>query len=97
MSRRVNISESTKAALAAAKARGAQGAVIGRARGSKAVMANTQAFAERLRPVLVELASLSANAAAQELDRRGYATPRGGEWTAHSVINVRARLAGAAA
>ena len=42
--------------------------------------------------MLDELDGLSANAAAQELDRRGYATARGGKWTAHSVINVRARL-----
>jgi hypothetical protein len=48
-----------------------------------------QAFAERLRPALVEL---SANAAAQELDRRGYATARGGKWSAHAVITARARL-----
>jgi hypothetical protein len=34
-----------------------------------------QAFAERLRPALVELAELSANAAAQELDRRGATRP----------------------
>jgi hypothetical protein len=51
-----------------------------------------QAFAERLRPALVELAELSANAAAQELDRRGYATARGGKWSAHAVITARAWL-----
>jgi hypothetical protein len=44
-----------------------------RARGSAASAANAQAFAERLRPVLVELEGLSVNAAAKELDRRGYA------------------------
>ena len=96
------ISQRTKAALAAAKARGkrlgnpkgteVQGADKGRQRGAVTIAANAQAFAERLRPVLAELANLSANAAAAELDRRGYATPRGGKWTAHSVINVRARL-----
>jgi hypothetical protein len=57
-------------------------------------VASAQAYAERLRPVLAELAGMSANAAAAELDRRGYATPRGGKWTAHTVINVRARLEG---
>ncbi len=39
-----------------------------------------------------ELTNLSANAAAAELTRRGYPTPRGGKWTAGKVINVRARL-----
>ena len=49
-------------------------------------------FAADLRPVLDELTDLSANAAAAELTRRGYPTPRGGKWTAGKVINVRARL-----
>lgn len=99
------ISQRTKAALAAAKARGTrlgkpkgykvQRADVGRVRGTASVVAGAQAYAERLRPVLVELAHLSANAAAAELDRRGYATPRGGKWTAHTVINVRSRLGAA--
>ena len=98
------ISKRTRAALAAAKARGTKlgkpkgyqpkGADVGRERGRASLVANAQAFAERLRPVLAELADMSANAAAAELDRRGYATPRGGKWTAHTVINVRARLEG---
>jgi DNA invertase Pin-like site-specific DNA recombinase len=97
------ISERTKAALDTLKASGVRlgnpkgteipGAEAGRARGRAISTANAQAFAERLRPVLVELADLSANAAAIELDRRGFATARGGKWTARAVINVRARLA----
>jgi DNA invertase Pin-like site-specific DNA recombinase len=97
------ISQRTKAALAAAKARGVklgnptgtevQGAQVGRARGSAANAASAQAFAERLRPVLSELEGLSANAAAGELGRRGYATPRGGKWTAGHVLTARKRLA----
>jgi hypothetical protein len=59
---------------------------------SDLTVANADAFAERLRPILAELAGLSANAAAQELDCRGYATARGGKWTAGGVINLRARL-----
>jgi DNA invertase Pin-like site-specific DNA recombinase len=96
------ISQRTKAALAAAKARGVklgnlkgtevQGAQVGRTRGSAANAANAQAFAERLRPVLSELEGLSANAAAGELGRRGDATPRGGKWTAGHVLTARKRL-----
>ena len=56
------------------------------------VAASAQAFAERQRPVLAELTELSANAAAAELDRRGFATARGGKWSARSIISVRARL-----
>jgi DNA invertase Pin-like site-specific DNA recombinase len=97
------ISERTKAALKAAKARGqrlgqAKGYQVPsdaetRKRGTEATKAGAAAFAARLRPVLEELEGLSANAAAQELARRGYATPRGGQWTARAVLNARARLA----
>lgn len=96
------ISARTKAALAAAQARGTRlgkpkgyqpkGAAVGRERGVASLVANAQAFAERLRCGVVELSDLSANAAAVELDRRGYATSRGGKWTARSVIDLRRRL-----
>jgi DNA invertase Pin-like site-specific DNA recombinase len=99
---RTAISERTKAALAAAQARGqrlgkpkgyrVKNADVGRVRGTAAAVANADAFAERLRPILAEIAGLSANAAAQELECRGYATARGGKWTAGGVINLRARL-----
>jgi|tagenome__1003787_1003787.scaffolds.fasta_scaffold20536093_4 hypothetical protein len=69
-----------------------QGAEVGRTRGTAATVANAQAQAERLRPVLAELNHLSANATAAELARRGYATPRGGKWAAYSVIKLRNRL-----
>src|SRR4051812_36843986 len=59
------ISQRTKAALAAAKARGTRlgkpkgyqpkGAALGRERALVSVVANAQAYAERLRPVLAEL------------------------------------------
>ena len=58
------------------------------------IAASAEVFAERLRPVLAELTELSANAAAAELDRRGFATARGGKWSARSVINLRGRLEG---
>jgi DNA invertase Pin-like site-specific DNA recombinase len=96
------ISQRTKEALAAAKARGKRlGQPKGyqipsdhatRAKGSAANAANAKAFAERLRPTLTELEGLSANAAAKELDRRGIVTARGGKWSARSIISVRARL-----
>jgi DNA invertase Pin-like site-specific DNA recombinase len=96
------ISQRTKEALAAAKARGMRlGQPKGhqipsdhatRAKGSAVNVANAQAFAERLRPALTELEGLSANAAAKELDRRGIVTARGGKWSARSIISVRARL-----
>jgi hypothetical protein len=40
-----------------------------------------------------EFASLSAHAAADELDRRMVATPKGGKWHASPVLLVRERLA----
>ena len=99
------ISQRTKAALAAAKARGTRlgkpkgtkvpNAEIGCARSVETNMANAESFAQRMRPVLTELNELSARSAAQELERRGYATARGGKWSATLVIRTRARLGAA--
>ena len=97
------ISSRTKAASAAAKARGvrlgnaigndSEGRVeIGRVRGTAATAAKAKVFAERMRPVFDELAGLSASAAARELEQRGYATARGGKWSPLLVIRTRARL-----
>ena len=96
------ISERAKAALRAAKARGQRlgrpaGSIVprrdeGSKAGGAAMQVKADMFAADLRPVLDELTDLSANAAAAELTRRGYPTPRGGKWTAGKVINVRARL-----
>ena len=96
------ISERTKAALQAAKARGVQ---LGnptrlppkatpetRAKGSATNAQQAQAFAERLRPVLTELNGLSLRTVARELERRGIATVRGGKWTAGLVSTARKRL-----
>jgi len=50
-------------------------------------------LAELIRPLFEEdLASFSANAAAQELERRNIRTPRGGAWLAKQVIRLRQRL-----
>jgi DNA invertase Pin-like site-specific DNA recombinase len=87
---RALISQRTKAGLAQAKARGTK---LGNA---AQALANKVAAAERadvLRPLFAELAELSANAAAHELNRRGVTTSAGGKWTAVQVIRVRARLA----
>ena len=97
------ISERTKAALQAAKARGKKlgkpkgykirGATRAtRVRGAQTNTNNANTFAERLRSVFEELNELSANQAAAELDRRGIVTPRGGRWAARSVIALRTRL-----
>jgi DNA invertase Pin-like site-specific DNA recombinase len=97
------ISERTKAALAAAKARGVRlgnptrkpprATPESRAKGSATTAERALAFAERLRPVLAGFdVGLSANAQARELERRGIATAKGGKWSAGKVIAVRKRL-----
>ena len=60
--------------------------------GAAAAAERARAFAERMRPTLVRLAGLSANAAAKELTRRGFTTARGGLWSAGAVIAIRKRL-----
>jgi DNA invertase Pin-like site-specific DNA recombinase len=88
---RALISKRTKEGLAAAKAKGRK---LGGPRGQSE--ANKRAAVERaeaLRLVFAELAALSANAAAAELNARKVATPTGSPWSALTVIRVRARLA----
>jgi hypothetical protein len=65
--------------------------------GAAAAAERARAFAESLRPTLVPLAGLSANAAAKELTRRGFTTARGGCWSAGAVIAIRKRLEGESA
>jgi DNA invertase Pin-like site-specific DNA recombinase len=100
---RTKISERTKAALAAAKARGVK---LGNPHGPKpftaearqqaaeALRRGANARAQQLNEVLSEFMGQSANATAKALNDRGLPTARGGKWTARSIINVRARLAG---
>jgi DNA invertase Pin-like site-specific DNA recombinase len=86
------ISERTKAGLAAAKRRGV---ALGRRNAqSDKTAAEAAERAEQLRSVLAELAGLSANQAAAELNQRKVATPAGGQWFATQVIRLRRRLAG---
>ena len=97
---RVMISERTKVALQAAKARGT---VLGnpslgqaRKRGHAAQRAMAGRFAANVLPVMRELQAAgvtSRNAIAGELNRRGVKTARGGAWTHVTVGNVLARAA----
>src|SRR5215207_5323102 len=102
---RALISERTKAALAAAKARGQtlgnpKGAAHLRAYGNtkavEAVRTDAQARAEAFGRVIGELRGegvTSANGLAKAMNERRIATARGGLWTARSVLNVLQRLA----
>jgi DNA invertase Pin-like site-specific DNA recombinase len=85
------IGERTRLALQAAKARGVK--LGGTNAQSIANRDEAQRRAEQLRPILAELADMSANQAALELNRRGVATPRGGHWHALTVIRARERIA----
>ena len=74
------ISERTRAGLAAAKARGVK---LGGANEQSEIAARqARERAEQLRLILAELANLSAHKVAEELNRRGIETPKGGKWYA---------------
>src|SRR4029077_877001 len=97
---RTKISERTKAALAAAKARGVKlGNPHGpipftaemRQQGVEAIRRQANARAQQLSEILSEFAGKSANAVAKALNDRGLPSARGGKWTARSIINIRAR------
>jgi DNA invertase Pin-like site-specific DNA recombinase len=85
------ISQRTKDGLAAAKRRGVK--LGGRNAQSDKTAAEAADRAEQLRSVMAELAALSANQAAAELNRRQIATASGGRWFATQVIRLRQRLA----
>ncbi|MEN3208578.1 recombinase family protein [Methylorubrum populi] len=99
------ISERTKHALAAAKARGTKlgnpnGAAhlkgLGNGHAVDALKAGAQERAEGLSGIIASIKAegiTSANGIASALNGRHIATPRGGKWTARSVINVLERLA----
>jgi DNA invertase Pin-like site-specific DNA recombinase len=85
------ISQRTTAGLAAAKARGVMLGATGKLRAAE----NAAAAAERdqaMKPMLVELADQSANEIARVLNGRKIASPRGGIWSASTVIRVQRRL-----
>jgi DNA invertase Pin-like site-specific DNA recombinase len=85
------ISQRTVAGLEIAKA---NGVVLG-SHGKILAAQNAAAAAERdaaLRPLLVELGDLSANAVARELNARKIPTPNGKTWSAVTVLRVMNRL-----
>jgi DNA invertase Pin-like site-specific DNA recombinase len=82
------ISERTRAAMRAAKARGK--AFGGR---REKLPREAQERADGLRSVFDGLAGLSARQAAEKLNADGVPTPNGGKWHAATVIRVRERLA----
>ena len=100
------ISKRTKEALAAAKARGTKlgnpngAAPLKRAgKGNvdalKAIQAKTAARTNDLRPVIESLREqghVTLGALADELNARGFVTPRGGAWYRSSVRNLLGRL-----
>ena len=83
------IVQRTKEGLAAAKARGVR---LGNPELAAANREAARERAEALRPVLSELAELSATACAAELNRRSVPTPASGRWHARTLIRVRERL-----
>ncbi|MGO9048939.1 MAG: recombinase family protein [Xanthobacteraceae bacterium] len=89
------ISARTKAALAAAKARGKKLGRYGAEHLSGANRAAAIVRADGLRPILAELAGKSTRQIAAELTERGISTPRGGRWHAQSVANVLRHLSSA--
>jgi DNA invertase Pin-like site-specific DNA recombinase len=88
---RAMISRRTKDALAAKKAQGVRLGGLN----AKGIQNRDEAKsrAEALRPVLDELAGLSARAIAAELNERRIRAPNGGHWYAATVIRVQRRLA----
>lgn len=93
------ISQRTKAALAAAKARGTKlggykgGPVPDAGNASAARVAKADAFAARVGPLAQELqaSGMALEAIARELTVRGVKTARGGAWTGTAVKNLLAR------
>jgi DNA invertase Pin-like site-specific DNA recombinase len=86
---RRQISDRTKVALAAAKARGVQlGNQVQATKNREAA----DARAEQVRGFIAERLHLSARALAAEFNIRGIPTPTGAPWSAKTVIRLRERL-----
>lgn len=87
---RALISERTKAALAAAKERGVQ---LGNQRQALANKALAAARDAQLKPILEEISGLTYRKIALKLADSGIPAPRGGNWSATSVMRSMRRLA----
>jgi DNA invertase Pin-like site-specific DNA recombinase len=89
------VSERTKAALAAARARGVRLGVSGAEILAPRWKAEARARAAELAPVVCDLQAkgYSLRGMASELTRRKIATPCGGRWSAQTVKMVVRRLA----
>ena len=86
------ISDRTKAGLAAAKARGVKLGGPGLPAINESRRVDSVARARAIAPILSELTSMSARAAAAELNARKIETPSGAPWSAKTVIRARARV-----
>src|ERR1700722_14542754 len=100
------ISENTKTALAAAKARGVKlgnpngaralrGKQVGNAEAVAAIKLKAQEHATNLRSIMDDVraqGTTSVRKIAEELNNRGILAPRGGEWQATTVVRLLARL-----
>jgi DNA invertase Pin-like site-specific DNA recombinase len=89
---REQISQRTKDALAAAKARGIRLGRNGAERLAPAYRTEAIERARKIAPILAELKGLSARQIAAELTARGIPTPAGGRWHGQTVLRVIARL-----
>ena len=101
-----SISERTKAALAAAKARGVKlgnpngaralrGKQVGNSEAVAAIKLKAQEHATNLRSIMADVraqGTTSVRKIAEELNNRGILAPRGGEWQATTVVRLLARL-----
>lgn len=83
------ISHRTKAALAAAKARGV---VLGNAEQAAINRAGAVSRAQAISDTLRSLSTLSARAAANALNKQAIATPTGRPWSSKTVGRARERL-----
>ena len=94
------ISERTKAALAAAKARGVKlgnpNIAVATAKGMEAIQANSNAFAQKVAPHIAAARNNGCKtyrAIAEALNARGIPTARGGKWQPMTVRLIEKRLA----
>ena len=86
------ISERIREGLAAAKARGVKLGGPGLPAINESRRVDSVARARAIAPILSELTSMSARAAAAELNARKIETPSGAPWSAKTVIRARARV-----